>query len=250
MELYFIHSCGISDCASTWFWETGDNGLSDYDLWAVFRGHGEIMIGDEKYNISPSDCFILPPNTKISAHHSPDDPLLVMNVHFMPSDVSIFIGRNISCVMRNPVFVRELLERVIIYHNKGKGDISQSYFICALNELYEKNSSYKLGNKNNGIIYDICEEINSSNTPLSLDYFAKKYGYSYSYLGKLFSHVMGIDFSSYLINAKINKAKILLKTSNYSIKEIGERLGYYDTSFFIKQFTKVTKITPGKYRNM
>ena len=251
MGKYIIYSCGISDCLPSWSWSTSEQGLVDYDLWAVFRGEGEIKIGTDKYETVAGDCFILPPNKKIDAHHNPDNPLLVINVHFLCEENSDIVQENNRVrIMRNPVFVKELLDRVILHHYKGEDEIAEIFFMCLLSELENKNSLSKNDNKNKMIIYSICDEINNNNSFYSLSYFANKYGYSCSYLGKLFSKTMGIDFSDYIINARINKSKILLRTSNYSINEIAEKLGYYDTSFFIKQFTKITNMTPGKYRNM
>ena len=83
---------------------------------------------------------------------------------------------------------------------------------------------------------------------LHLLQFAKKYGYSEAYLGKLFRKTVGVEFSGYVINARINKAKILLRSSDYTVGEIAELLGYCDACFFVKQFTKMTGTTPGRYR--
>ena len=70
------------------------------------------------------------------------------------------------------------------------------------------------GGKSRPMIYEMCDEMISSRgtSPLLSD-FAKHYGYSEAYLGKLFRKTVGVEFSGYVINARINKAKILLRSS-------------------------------------
>ena len=82
----------------------------------------------------------------------------------------------------------------------------------------------------------------------SLSETAKVYGYSADYFGKLFSSVVGIPFSEYLMKAKISKAKLLLDTSDYTIEHISSLLGFYDCAYFCRQFRKTAGITTGEYR--
>lgn len=248
MNNYIINSCGVSECEEHWMWTTQDTGNKDYDIWAVFSGEGNIKIGYDSYDVKEGCCFILPPYEKIIATHNPKFPLYVVNVHFMPKEDNHVLHTKLH-QMRNMVFFRELLDRIILFHYKGEDEKSEMYLKCALEELddYQFDLMYNRNVKND--IYKICERINSQNENVSLSSLAKEYGYSSSYLGKLFKKTMKIDFSSYVINARINRAKILLKTSNYPVSVISEKLGFYDTCYFIKQFTKITGVTPGKYKN-
>ena len=76
-----INSCGICDCLPEWSWHT--DGFSDYDLWAVFRGEGTIQPENEsEFAVHDGVCVLLTPDTKYIAKHHPEQPLLVINVHF------------------------------------------------------------------------------------------------------------------------------------------------------------------------
>ena len=97
------------------------------------------------------------------------------------------------------------------------------------------------------ILLSTCDSAAKCITPF-ISYFANKYGYSSTYLGKIFHKITGVSFSNYLLNARINKAKLLLKTTDYTISEIADELGYYDTSHFINQFKKIVGCSPNAYR--
>jgi YesN/AraC family two-component response regulator len=53
-----------------------------------------------------------------------------------------------------------------------------------------------------------------------------------------------------VICARIDAAKVLLVSSpDTSVTELAEKLGYKNPYHFIRQFKKITGITPGAYRN-
>ena len=68
------------------------------------------------------------------------------------------------------------------------------------------------------------------------------------YFIRVFKGYMGVSPYDFLINYRINKAKVLLKTTEYSVGEICSLVGFNDYSHFIRQFGKVVGITPLKYR--
>ena len=67
------------------------------------------------------------------------------------------------------------------------------------------------------------------------------------YAGQLFKKEMGIAFSKYLTQIRIEKAKSLLKTSNYKIYEISEMVGYKTVQYFSNIFKKMTGVNPSDY---
>lgn len=59
---------------------------------------------------------------------------------------------------------------------------------------------------------------------------------SESYLSRLFKKEMGISFSQYILNLKIDKAKNLLRFSEYSIGEITYYLGFQMRAILFRHF--------------
>lgn len=70
------------------------------------------------------------------------------------------------------------------------------------------------------------------------------------YFSVLFKKEEGINFSDYLLQYRMNKAKQLLKDYNISINEVAGRVGYKDSKYFSKQFNKVVGIKPSEYRKL
>ena len=72
---------------------------------------------------------------------------------------------------------------------------------------------------------------------------------SSSYFSKLFKEITGYNFTEYLNQVRIQKAKELLENSSLSIDEIPAAVGFANRSYFGKVFKKLTGITPKRYRN-
>lgn len=77
---------------------------------------------------------------------------------------------------------------------------------------------------------------------------AKYVGYTEHYVGKKFKAEMKISLKQYINQKRIEYAKLLLQSTTLSISDIGERLHFCSTSYFIKIFREFTSITPAEYR--
>ncbi len=100
-----------------------------------------------------------------------------------------------------------------------------------------------------GRVKDYISEHYSSND-LTLENIASSNYFSEDYLNKLFKKYTGKTIMEYVIDVRIDQAKKLLKKSNKPIKEIVERVGYSDRSYFSRSFKKAVGISPSEYRRM
>lgn len=249
---YKIVCCGTKDCLPEWRWDT--DGFEDYDLWAVFRGTGFIEIDGVRYEVKEGTCFLLPPNAKICGRHNPKTPLLTANVHFhvLQNEQPIF---PLSCQRRfliNVNFFKELLNRTLSAFYRNQHREAAHWLTVVLNEFFSSpqiQENNTVSNLHTECVQSICRQINENIAEAtSLSAFASHYGYSTTYLGKIFHKLTGVSFSQYLLNARINQAKLLLRNSDLPISVIAEQLGYYDTSHFIKQFKQTVGCSPNVYR--
>lgn len=83
---------------------------------------------------------------------------------------------------------------------------------------------------------------------ISLDDVSKEVNISPYYFSKIFKEESGENFSEYLANIRMNRAKELLDDPELSIKEVGVMSGYSDPNYFSRIFKKHTGITPREYR--
>ncbi len=76
----------------------------------------------------------------------------------------------------------------------------------------------------------------------------ERFGMSVRTLNRRFKNALGQTPLEYLQDIRINTAKDLLKTSNLSIAEIADKVGYQDTNYFTALFKKHLATTPNAYR--
>lgn len=85
---------------------------------------------------------------------------------------------------------------------------------------------------------------------LSTTDIVKKTGYSHSQYLRKFKQTTRIPLIKYLINLRINHAKFLLQSTNKSILEISNEVGYDSINYFIRTFKQQTGTTPLQFRIM
>lgn len=84
---------------------------------------------------------------------------------------------------------------------------------------------------------------------LSLNSVAEHFGMSPWYFSKVFGKKVGIQFSQYLLNIRMEEAAYLLKNTNLKIYEVATRVGYNNTDQFSRMFKKVIGKSPKDYKN-
>ena len=77
---------------------------------------------------------------------------------------------------------------------------------------------------------------------------AKRLNYSEGYFCKLFKQCFRVNFTSYLSEFRMEKAKELLQDPLMNIKDIGRMCGYGDSNYFARVFKRSTGFTPSEYR--
>ena len=91
----------------------------------------------------------------------------------------------------------------------------------------------------------LTEHIAISRSP---SYYASLLHISPVYLNEIVKEVTGISTTSYIKNELILQAKRLLVHTDLAIKEISNRLGIDDYSYFSRIFTQTTGISPSMFR--
>ncbi len=113
-----------------------------------------------------------------------------------------------------------------------------------LGTLFEKKTS------NNDLIQQIQEYIdaNFEDPSLCLSKIADVFPISESYFSHLFKEEMGINFSNYLEQKRMERAVTLLKTTTLTIQEIYQHVGYNSSHTFRRVFKKIYGISPNQAR--
>ena len=84
------------------------------------------------------------------------------------------------------------------------------------------------------------------NPEFSVARTAEHFGMARSSVSTLFRRQCGTAICRYVGSLRVEEAKRLLGLG-LSVNEVTLRIGYHDTTSFIKKFKKLTGITPGEY---
>lgn len=82
---------------------------------------------------------------------------------------------------------------------------------------------------------------------LNLQSMAETLGYSSKYISRVFKDTMGVTFSSYLTNVRIQNAVFLLEQGVTAIKNVALLTGYKDPFYFSSVFKNVVGMSPSEY---
>ena len=73
-------------------------------------------------------------------------------------------------------------------------------------------------------------------------------GYTEYYLTEKFKNETGLSVSDYVRNAKINRAKMLLQSTDLSVSDISDRLAFNSANYLIRVFKELEGCTPAAFR--
>jgi len=164
-------------------------------------------------------------------------------------------------INRPPVFNIGLNERIVdLYHkaieiaNEERAGYQQALsgivmHILGLMYYRDKTRDFEdedLIQKMNKAKVIMRESVYKSITPEDI---AKSLNISYSGFRRAFKEFTGTSPSKYMVELKLNEAKLLLSTTTQSIKEIAYSLSYENPDYFPVFFKKRTGLTPVEYRN-
>lgn len=89
---------------------------------------------------------------------------------------------------------------------------------------------------------------NMPNRKWKLDDIARQFNYSVSYFQHTYKKMFGTTITDDVSQSRIHLAKLLLSGTSLSVKDISTQCGYEYDVYFMRQFKKITGITPSQFR--
>lgn len=83
---------------------------------------------------------------------------------------------------------------------------------------------------------------------ISLESVAKEFGFNPTYLSKMFQKYAGINYKTYVVDVRMNKAYTALMNTEDSLTTIAMDHGFADSRSFAKAFKKRFGVLPSVYR--
>lgn len=115
--------------------------------------------------------------------------------------------------------------------------------------LAEKTYSTLFADDENAVMRRAIKYINENySDDLSLQSVAQLASLSSCYFSSMFKKYVGIGFSTYLNQIRIDKAKEFLANTEMKIQSIAFEVGFKEVTYFYKSFKGVMGCTPAEYR--
>ena len=231
------------------------------EIFAVCGGALEFYIDNRIWHLSAGDFLIVNSNEV----HSVDSPLpnetIVLQIPLEMFE-EYFTGEQFIWFTHEPGkrderFMELMRELYRIYEEKTCGyDMKMMsvfydilYYLVKDYRLPETGQDYVRKNKTldrlSGITSYMKENYRNS---LSLEKVAEEFGYSPTYLSRMFQKYAGITFKDHVQNIRLGHAVKDLESREYSITEAAIRNGFSGSKALARAFRKKYGILPSEYR--
>ncbi len=136
------------------------------------------------------------------------------------------------------------------YELSLRADVTRIY-LYILRRWREKNRSLMesaMLSSQRDLIQRAISHIREHYAELTEEETARACGVSASYLSRTFKRSLGVSFSAYLTDVRLREAERLLLTTDDSITDIAQAVGFSTSSYFISKFRVSHKLSPHRYR--
>lgn len=238
--------------------------LTDQDLWIIGDGHGRIELSDMDAELCSGRIVWMRPGHFYEVEQDPDHPLKIYWFHFdlldgenrlfYPSIQTIPEYFHTQHGMHAMLLARTLFR--LFKMRTGMDGLSEAAClqqllksILMLIEFEAGKPPVRASAPHSDIAEDAAQyldEVTGQIIPVAE--LAGRFHLSRNQFTRIFTSYWGITPQSYQINSRINQAKYLLGSTDFSIRSIAAELGYADPYFFTRQFKQKTGCTPGRFR--
>ncbi len=227
-----------------------------YIMHLVTRGRGKLIIDKKVYDVREGDCFIVPPDLMTSYTADSVDPFSYYWIGFGGIDAlellikAGFLSNDTYVI--HPVHYSTILKRLINVTNVNSTDGTAEYVL--IGELYlifaDMINASARGDNEAAYMEEALRFIKDNYQEFTtVQDIADHLGIDRTYLFRLFKKEINVSPIDYLINLRIEKAKLMLINTNKPIKEISQLLGYSSYTSFVRSFKNKCKLSPNEYRN-
>lgn len=214
--------------------------LSNLDLKRLISKYESLLIHyvESKDILSIDFCI----DEFIQSLDSDFPPNLYSNIF---SEFSLIVARICENFKLDTEALRKAYSNVDIVNFEDLSDLSDKLkylFQCLINLLLTTPTE---GRK---IVEAALEYINQNYTQkISLEIISKRFYINPYYFSQLFKNVTNNNFSNYIVQKRMEKAKELLRSSNLKVYQVAELVGYIDEKSFSRMFKKHVGVSPAKY---
>ncbi|MCQ5384699.1 helix-turn-helix domain-containing protein [Hungatella hathewayi] len=233
----------------------------EMEIMFVLSGRIAIMVFQRNFVLQPEDFIVFNPFEYHELYREAGCHTISMFISMSVLQQSrIGYIRCCSCIQQEHAEYLQLIRTKLAVLFKNYMDaqkeqrlyiISQLYgLLSILNRQFEVPKEEYVGSSTDtGKFREIMLYINKHfSEELSQQQVAEQTYLSPSYLSRILKKQLGINFSDYLRNLRLNKAELLLRTTEESVTDIALNCGFANTNTMIVNFKNIYGMTPGAYR--
>ena len=222
-------------------------------------GEFDLRIGERLLHIPPRSLVFIPAGSDLEYSFDGKGQLEKYYVHFDLSLGKEMLSRYFEIPLVTVPKDFQAIEATFLALNRayseGIDPISQiavrGHLLTLISELLRE-SGATLSEARGQIPEDMREiatyvEAHIGKNP-SVESLAERVGYSTAHFGKRFKSAFGVTPSEYMNCIRIERACLLLRTTDLSVSLIAEELGFCDASYFSNFFRNKTGLSPNFYR--
>ena len=218
----------------------------------VVKGTGYIETPEKKYTVTAGDFYFL---NKLRYHiyyPDPDDPYEKIFIVLKGKFVDFLVSNHLS---NDSVYIKKCNMHNYMMHviNLLSSDESINYdrlAVCVL-EIFQLAfpSPYKTVSNTSKIPEMIRNYIDVHiREKITLEDISNNLYISKSHIERAFKKEYGVTPLTYYTNQKIAQVASMLVTTNCSLSQISQQLGFSDVKYMSKSFKKITGKTPLQYK--
>lgn len=196
----------------------------------------KIRVGDSEYQVTPQELCFVPPGMVHQCDYI--GTLLVINLADGLSDSRDMVLLSYPLIVSMRGQITQLVELI-------QAELKQNPDSKSVRHLYRYLYSKLMENCAAPSIRYISEYYH---LPITVNQLAKIESYNVTYYSDWFKQQTGFSPSFYLRCIRIDRAKELLLSTNFSVMEIAVMVGYSSNSTFTRAFHNITGMTPKAYR--
>ncbi|GGA71386.1 helix-turn-helix domain-containing protein [Ornithinibacillus halotolerans] len=242
-------------CEPNWQWKRTEP-IPNYDLVYVWKGEGQLVLNGKEFQLKRGSCFLFVPGDWVTATHNQQNPLVLTYIHFnlekepnhLPSSYRI-LHDHLTVETLLTRYIRLFFVETFAVELEAQLIIKQ-LMIQLLREEYQVDRQVE--NVSKTLLTTIREVANyvqqHPGERHTIDSLSSRANLSPRYFSRKFKEIMGESLRSYLIEARIKRAKHLLNYTGMTVTEVAEALGYTNLHFFSRQFKQYTGKSPSEFR--
>lgn len=247
-----------------------------YEIFYVYSGSCSNTIQGVERTCQKGDICILPPKTKHSIGVFDDSIIINFMLKtsvFHATFFEIFPGQNTLSTFFSHILYDKTENNYLLFHT-GNDPVIRSlaedlfieymghekYFVPLLSSYlmtfwslllrrHEEHMECFMTTTNKTLsTLDVLNYFQKNYYDITLESAAKHFGFSVPHFSKLIKDNTGQNFVQLIRNIKLDKACHALQTTDLSIANICEIIGYANPEHFTRVFKKEFGMTPGEYR--